>query len=420
MMTSLLHARRSAVAAKSSIRTREAELRMLIIQHKGDSAEAKVVSTLISAMQHDECGSDSQAVMVVQFGHERLSYGERLREIPGVEVVSVDLGGSLGVKQPRWRRAHYMSRLVLSLPQIIARARMFRPDLIYTSQQRWDVRLAILLTTILRRPHVMHLHYMPGPSLGRDIMWWLRKRPQVICVSEFIRQKAIDAGVPADRAVVIRNVLPPDAVATDMSRDEAHRALCDALQIPPTDVLVGMVARVAPNKGQCELVRAMAPLLAEKDAKCQLILVGSETYPELGYAQEVLDTVESEGIASRVHWLGARADVPDLLRAFDVFAHPSFDEPCGLSVIEALLAGLPCIVWRDGGPTELVVGGETGLLVETGNIEALTSAIRTLCENPSLRRRMGDAALASADRLGDTQTAARALREAIGSVAWLR
>jgi glycosyltransferase involved in cell wall biosynthesis len=420
MASTLLRTRRNAAKAKATTRTPEAELRVLIIQHKGDSSEAKVVSALLAAMQNSTHVRGASAIMVVQFGHERLSYGESLHGIPGVEVMSLDIGGSLGVKQPRQHAAVYLSRLVLSLPRILARIRRFRPHVIYSSQQRWDVRLAMIVASTLRRPHVIHLHYLPGPWLGKDITWQLRRCPQVICVSEFLRNKAIEAGIPADRIVVIRNVLPPDAIETGMTRDEAREELCNALHISTTDVLVGMVARLAPGKGQRELVHAMAPLLTQKEANCQLILVGSETYPELGYAQQMLDSVESTGIASRVHWMGERSDVPTLLRAFDVFAHPSFDEPLGLSVLEALLAGLPCVVWRDGGPAELVVDGETGLLAETGDIQALTSAIRTLCENPLLRERMGNAALANTAHLVDTRTAARALRRVLGSVASLR
>lgn len=391
-------------------------LRTLIIQHKADSSEAKVLSILLSSMQSHLPEGGHSEVMVIQFGHERLAHGERLREIPGVQVISIDIAGSLGEAQPRLRMLSCLLRLVVALPNIVARARAFQPDLIYTSQQRWDMRLAIILSALLRCPHVVHLHYLPGPWLAKDIMWRLRRCSQVICVSQFVRQKAGEAGVPIDRTVGIRNVLPMDSVATTLSRDEARNALCTALGIPCTDVLVGMVARIAPGKGQRELVHAMAPLLTQKDASSRLILVGSETYPELHYAQEVLQGVEREGIADRVHWLGARADVPDLLRAFDVFAHPSFDEPCGLSVIEALLAGLPCVVWRVGGPAELVVDGETGILVETGNIEALTAALAHLCQHTTLREQMHHGALAHTSRVADTPTAGKAFYDVLKSV----
>ncbi len=413
MATTLLHTLLNAAKAKSSTRRLEAELRVLIVQHKGSSSEAKVVSTLISSMQHDMSDTTPNAVMVLQFGREQLSHGARLLALPEVELVSIDIGGSLGVKQPRHRMIIYLSRLVLSLPRILTQVRRFHPDVIYSSQQRWDVRLAILLASALRRPHVVHLHYLPGPWLGRDVGWWLKRCRQVICVSEFIRLKAVAAGVQSARTVVVRNVLPPEAIATGMTRSEARRNLCHELQIPMTDVLVGMVARFAPGKGQLELVRAMAPLLAPAGATCRLILVGDESYPELRYFQSVLDVVAGEGVGARVHWLGARSDVPELLCAFDVFAHPSFDEPCGLSVIEALLAGLPTVVWRDGGPAELVVDGETGLQVETGDVEALAAALTLLCQDTALRERMHQACLASADRVSNTQHAAHLFRDAL-------
>lgn len=155
-------------------------------------------------------------------------------------------------------------------------------------------------------------------------------------------------------------------------------------------------------------------------ALSSLFLIGSETDRDAHDALGVVDIVKSVNIAARIHWLGNRADVPDLLRAFDVFAYPSCGDPCPLSVIEALLAGLPCVVWRDGGTAELVVDGETGVLVEKGNIGWLAAAIRTLSENSKLREQMGIDALADPTRLQDAQTAARSLRKALGDVASLR
>jgi len=367
----------------------------------------------MSALPPDAPDDDRPAFMVVQYGHEYLTRGEQLRTEQGVGVLSIDIGGTLGGRQPRWRKLGYAARLIVSLPQIVARARAFHPTIVYSSQQRWDVRVAILLASMLRLPHVVHLHFLPGAWLGRDVGWWLKRCRQVICVSDFLRLKAIEAKVQPARTVVVRNVLPLETVATNLSKDEARKALCSGLQIPTTDVLVGMVARLAPSKGQLELAHAMVPLLSQPDATCRLILVGSEAYPELGYAERLIKSVEGLGIAGRVHWLGARSDVPELLRAFDVFAHPSFDEACGLSVIEALLAGLPVVVWRDGGPVELVVDGETGILVETGNIVALTSALITLCQDEALRDRMRQTSLASTARIGNTHAAARLFRETL-------
>jgi glycosyltransferase involved in cell wall biosynthesis len=384
-------------------------LRILIVQHKGDSAEAKVVHTWLTSLQGEPPDGLPPRVLVVQFGHERLAYGKLLQDLPGVAVMSVDIGGSLGVEQPRWRMLVCLLRLLLALPAVVIRTWRFHPSAIYTSQQRWDVRMAMLLSAVTRSPHVLHLHYVPGPWLGKDVLWRLTRCQRVICVSDFIRGLALRAGVPAGRCVTIRNVLATQAVAITRSSGQARTSLCHELVISSDDVLVGMVARMDRGKGQLELVQAMAPLLTKPDAHTQLILAGAETYPEQGYANEVLQCAQRLGIEHAIHWLGPRSDVPTLLHAFDVFAHPSFDEPCPLAVIEALLAGLPCVGWRDGGQAELIKDQETGLLVETGNLDSLTEALAFLCAHSEARARMAAAAHADAARLSDTLGAARAL-----------
>lgn len=395
-------------------------MRILVIQNKATSPEAKVFLTLLSAMQDGSGGAGTARFLVIQFSDERdLTQGEKLRVIPGVEVLSLHTGAWLGAPNlSRKRKLFPLVRLLLSLPEIARRAYAFRPDLIYTSQVHWDVRITLFLSLFLwRKANVIHLHYIPGPWLGKEATWRLKHCARVICVSEFIRQRVIQAGVPADRVVAIRNVLPPDSIEIGGSPDEARAALCNELHIPASDVLVGMVARLNPSKGQQELVQAMAPLLVDPNANCQLILVGHENDPTGKYVEQIRQYAKTEGIAGRIHWLGRRSDVPALLRAFDVFAHPSFEEPLSLAVLEALLAGLPTVVWQEGGPAELVLDGQTGFTVETGNIEALRMALSRLCTDPALRATMRRNALADAARLADIPSAAQRFQQVLAEAA---
>jgi len=397
------------------------ELRVLGIQRRSTSPEAAVFSTLLLAMQQEEMIQPRCVFRVVQFGDEAvLEHGEKMRFIPGVQVLSVHLGGALGSPGPRRKKLLVFGRLLLSLPGMVASSFAFRPDVIYTSQQRWDVRIGTLLSILLRRPHVIHLHYMPGSWLGKEAFWRLKHCASVIGVSEFIRRKAIESGVLARRVVAIRNVLTVKSVQVDISPAEARKKLCAELQIPESDLLIGMVARLNPQKGQRELLWALAPLLAEPELRYHLILAGGENDPGGTYVQEIFRFAREKGILHRLHWLGRRSDVPALLCAFDVFAHPSFNEPCGLAVLEALIAGVPTVVWKEGGAAELVVDGQTGFTVETGDIAALNSALCRLCGDASLRETMRKNALADVARLTDTDSAARQFYAVLADAARLQ
>jgi glycosyltransferase involved in cell wall biosynthesis len=97
------------------------------------------------------------------------------------------------------------------------------------------------------------------------------------------------------------------------------------------------------------------------------------------------------GIADRVHLLGARNDVPDVLAALDVFAMPSEWEPFGLAAAEAMAAGLPVVASEVGGLPEVVAAGVTGILVPACEPEPLAAGIATLLREPATRRAMGEA-----------------------------
>lgn len=410
--------RMSSIARESSGKCEMAglsTLRLLVVQHKARSAEAKVVATLLAAMQENMGDGSENRVVIIQFGHADLTGSDPLRAIAGVEVVSFDIHGELGVPQSLGNKIRSTIRFLLTLPRVVAVSRTFGPGVIYSSQQHWDVRVAVVLSAILRRPHVIHLHYVPGPWLRREVLWRLRHCAQVICVSEFIRRKAISVGVSSERTTVLLNVLSSTAQGEAIPRSDARASLCAELGIPASSTLVGMVARLTRWKGQDVLVRAMAPILRDAALNTRLVLAGPEDATESGYARCVLQIAKDEGVAERVHWLGQRSDVPMLLRAFDVFAHPSIDDPCPLAVIEAGLAGLPTVVWDIGGAAEIVVEGETGLLVQNGNVPMLAAALERLCRDKLLRRQMREAAEQAKSRLSDVNETAYRLHNVLES-----
>ncbi len=92
-----------------------------------------------------------------------------------------------------------------------------------------------------------------------------------------------------------------------------------------------------------------------------------------------------------MHFLGFRSDVMELLAACDVFALPSFEEPCAVAYLEAMAMAKPVVALRSGGTPELVVHGQTGLLSEPKDVAGLARNLAILCENPELRANLGGA-----------------------------
>jgi glycosyltransferase involved in cell wall biosynthesis len=96
----------------------------------------------------------------------------------------------------------------------------------------------------------------------------------------------------------------------------------------------------------------------------------------------------SSSLEDRVQLLGHRRDVPALLAANDAFVHPSREEPFGISILEAMAAGLPPIAYREAGRAEVIREG--GLLAEPGDVAALADAMSRLARDPELCKRMGN------------------------------
>jgi glycosyltransferase involved in cell wall biosynthesis len=119
-------------------------------------------------------------------------------------------------------------------------------------------------------------------------------------------------------------------------------------------------------------------------------------------------TARELGIAARVRWLGARADVPDLLQGADVFALSSQREGLPVTLLEAMRAGRPSVATRVGGIPEALVDGETGRLAPVGDAAALGEALAEVLAADALAARFGAAACA---RWGAHFTAERMVRE---------
>ena len=123
------------------------------------------------------------------------------------------------------------------------------------------------------------------------------------------------------------------------------------------------------------------PLLLERVPRAHAVIAGG------GDLEDYLrDLAEEMGVADRVHVLGPRKDVPALMHAIDVFAMPSIWEGFGLVLLEAMAAGRPIVASRVATIPEVVVDGETGLLVPAGDPLALAEALARLADQPSAGR----------------------------------
>ncbi|MBP2647192.1 MAG: glycosyl transferase group 1 [Gemmatimonadetes bacterium] len=156
------------------------------------------------------------------------------------------------------------------------------------------------------------------------------------------------------------------------------------------DVLVLAVGNLVPRKGHIHLLRA----LAVQDVRNWHVAIAGRGDEE----QRLRAFAVEAGIADRVHLLGHRGDIPDLLAAADVYAMPSLWEGLPMALLEAMFAGKAIVASRASGIPEAIDEGKEGLLADPGDEVQLATTLGRLLGDANLRNRLGTAARARAER----------------------
>lgn len=202
---------------------------------------------------------------------------------------------------------------------------------------------------------------------------------RVIAVSELQRATYERIGVPAELLRTVPNGIRPRGPGP--GRAAARRAL----GLDDGQPVVLAVGRFLAQKGHRYLVAAV-PELLRRFPDVAVVLVGDGVLRE-----QLVRQVTELGVADHVHLTGFRSDARMLLDAADVFALPSRQEAMPLAALEAMEAGRPVVATRVSGSAEVVVDGETGLLVPPGDSAALAHALGELLADPERGRRYGTA-----------------------------
>ncbi len=249
---------------------------------------------------------------------------------------------------------------------------------------------------LLRRPHVWYVREMAQASsvVRRALAWVVAHRADRIVVNSRAVGEYLLQDVPHAKERLV--VIPPPVDAHRFRPDNDGSRVREEWGLTPGDVLFGVVGRIHWWKGQEVFLQAAARLVPQAE-RAYFVVVGDVVPGEEERRVRLQALARDLGIADRVIWAGYREDMPQVMAALDVLVLPSTaPEPFGRVLIEAMVTAKPVIATAHGGPLEVVVPGETGLLVAPRDAEDLARAMRILYDNPDLRRRMGEAGLARA------------------------
>lgn len=248
----------------------------------------------------------------------------------------------------------------------------------------------------VRVPVIWHAHdILPRHPLSTAVRMFaaLNSRNRILAVSQAVATRFrgialrhFKRRVPIS---VIHNAVDLDRFRPDPTSRDGIRKELDAFAQQP---LVGIVGQLTPRKGQLELIQAFADVARELP-NATLLIVGEAIFNrDEEYADHLARTVESLGLSHRVRFLGARDDVPQLIRGLDLLVVNSHEEPFALTVLEGLASGRAVLATAVGGTPEMIRHGANGWLVKSRDKEGLARGIITLLRDPELRARLGEQA----------------------------
>jgi glycosyltransferase involved in cell wall biosynthesis len=290
---------------------------------------------------------------------------------------------------------------VRTVARLVRAFRRHRTDVVLvTHLHNRALTFARLAARLTRRPSVVAPHGMDTlgfngnrvlPRHDVETLFWSDALVLLApSQGEYLRRAE---GVNTSWRSRVREVVIPNGIALPPPATVQRRATARAaLGLAEDDLVVGIVARLAPVKAHELLLEAVAKL-APTHPRLRLVCIGGgEREAELARLAEELD------VTDRVVFAGMRRDVAELVPAFDVACLTSRFECAPLSVIEAMAAGVAVVVSEVGAVRDMVADGVEGLLFPPGDAAALADRLDRLAADPALRARMGAAGRARAER----------------------
>jgi glycosyltransferase involved in cell wall biosynthesis/GT2 family glycosyltransferase len=309
------------------------------------------------------------------------------------------------------RQIHPLKDLLVTA-ELARRFRRERVDLVHTHSSKAGIvgRLAAWIAGVPVIVHTVHgwgFHEHMSPFV-RGVYVFLERLMQgftdrLISVSEETTRIGLERaiGVP-EKYTLIRSGIPLARFHPD---DSLRRAMRHELGILEGEIVIGSVGRLSPQKNPLDFVRVARQLLSTHPHLRFLYVGDGALRPEFEAA------AGDSPIPDRITLLGLRDDVPDLLRALDIFVLTSLWEGLPRVVPQALSTGVPVVVYNISGVEEIVTSGHNGYVVPPRDLEAMVDRLRHLIEDDRARAEMSRRARAEFDSSFSEEAMIRQLGE---------
>jgi L-malate glycosyltransferase len=309
-----------------------------------------------------------------------------------VEIIG-GTDGSLRLHAVHTARALYQA--ASTTRELVWLTRELKPDLVHAN----SIRAGLIASAAAAQapvPTIAHVHdRLPQGRVPTFMLKRMARAADGLFACSAFAAEPLLAHRRSTPVHVVYN--PVDGSRFDpaaISRESARARL----GLSRTTAVLVTVAQIIPWKAQDDAVRIVAQLKREHEDVC-LLLAGSSKftsraarYDSTAFRNHLDALISSLGVEHEVRFLGERDDIPEVLRAADIALVPSWAEPFGMCVIEAMAMELPVLATNVGGPKEVITHGTDGLLLAPREPATWSAAASLLLGDPGLRESMGRAA----------------------------
>jgi L-malate glycosyltransferase len=366
-------------------------MNVLIVNHTGAvSGAERSMLDLISGLR------DGDRVRVAcprsgPLAHAARRLGVEVDAIPGTD-------GSLKLHPRETPRA--LGRLAVAAALTARHALRMDADIIHANSIRSGLLTvpAARATTI---PAVVHVRdRLPRSVVADGSLRLIASGARTIVANSRYTAEGMRAVTSRGRITVVYN--PVDRTRFDQTTIDRATAR-ERIGVRPGVFLLAVVGQITPWKGQSDAVELVLHL-RRAGHDVELLLVGepkfvsaATRYDNRAYAAQLSRFIVEHDLADAVHMLGEREDVPLIMSAIDTLLVPSWEEPFGRVVIEAMALGRPVVATSVGGPAEIIRDGVDGILLSPRAPRRWAESVGGLIASAELRGRIGAAAAVRAE-----------------------
>ena len=378
--------------------------RILYVDHTAKMSGGEIA--LLNMLWHLDRTRFDPLVVLISDGPLR----EKLEAVP-IETYLLPISPSILETRKDTLGPRTLLRLrdvVLSAGYVLTLAQFMREhdvDLVHTNSLKADI-LGGFAARLAGIPLLWHIRdridvdYLPRPVvwLLRRLCYWLpdyvvtnsQSTLETLQTKKNLRSSTVYSGVElSDHLLVVHDGVPRLPPLRPIIYSGPYSAGLEQTQPPSLRPVLGLVGRISSWKGQHIFLRAAA-LVKKRFPLVRVQIIGSAMFSEEAYEAEIHALTVTLGLEDTVEFLGFRSDIPEIIDGLTVLVHASITaEPFGQVIVEGMVAGKPVVATDGGGAQEIVLSGETGLLVPMNDVAAMADAILYLLDNPDIALEMG-------------------------------